>query len=384
MVQSVAAIANYYQAERARGASEDRLNAIAALFEQMKPPNLDLSVMDPPELIMDMVEPTQFDMSRIDPVLLQSVGQFVPEVAQFVEYAAPELVQDSEIGREGLDAQRAALQQMRQLAQGEGDPLLDARLRQAAEQAQITAQSRGESILQDAARRGRLGSGQELAAQLQAASDAQQMAAGQGDMAALESYRQALGAMRDQAQLGGQMRGQELSLQELNTNRLNQYNNLMTAARQSYLDQQANLANQAQMQNLAQDQRIADTNVGLQNEANRYNRDTLNSLRDVQRNQRIDEIERQNRNAMNVANWQRNERDRRAGLQQQDFANRMNIADRQAGIEGTKLENFMQNQRDNMQAKQSFADMLTSGAKDYATYSMEKDKYDLERRRAGL
>lgn len=381
-VQILSGLAQYYQAEQARGASEQRLREIETMFDQVKPPEFDVSVMDPPQYITRSVPPTDFDMSRITPELYQSVGKFVPEVAPLIEEARPELVSDTEIGREGLDAQRDALQRMREIGRSEGDPMLDARLAQAADDAQITAQSRGESILQDAARRGTLGSGMQLAQQLQAASDAQARAAQQGDTAAVESYRQGLQAIRDSANLGGQIRGQELDLASQNTMMLNDYNQRMTAQRQAYQDRLAQTRNQAQIRNLENEQRIADQNVSLENEYDIYNRERRDELLDRRRSQEIDEIDRQNRLIGARADWQRSERDRGDRLRQQDFGNRMSITQGKAGIGQQQAQSAMQSAADRNRAIGGLADSLTGGASAYAGYKTAMDKEDRADRRA--
>lgn len=381
-VQILSGIAQYYQAEQARGASEQRLREIEAMFDQVKPPEFDVSVMDPPNYIKTSVPPTDFDMSRVSPELYQSVGKFIPEVAPLIEEARPELVRDSEIGMEGLDAQRDALQRMREIGRGEGDPMLDARLAQASDQAQIAAQSRGESILQDAARRGTLGSGQMLAQQLQAASDAQSRAAQQGDMAAMESYRQGLQAMRDSASLGGQIRGQELDLASQNAMLMNDYNQRATRSRQAYQDRLAQMRNEAQIRNLENEQRIAEQNVDLSNEMDIYNRERLDELKDRRRSQTLGEIDRQNRIIGAEADWRRGERDRGDRLTQQKFGNEMDILSRKAGLGQQQAASAMQSTADRNRAIGGLADSLTGGASAYAGYKTAMDKEDRADRRA--
>ena len=73
--QVLSGIAQYYQSEKARKASTQRLKEIEDLFNSIKPPGYDVTPLSPPELITQMIPQPAFDMAGITPDTYEVVGQ---------------------------------------------------------------------------------------------------------------------------------------------------------------------------------------------------------------------------------------------------------------------------------------------------------------------
>ena len=203
----------------------------------------------------------KYSTERIDPAKVEMVGEYAPEIAPFVEEKTPETLEETAITREGMEAQRSALDRLRRIAAGEPDPALDAQLDIASRQAQEQAQTRSESLLQDMARRGTLGSGVAAMAQQEAGLSAMSDLAAQGDIKAIESYRNQLQSLRDAATLGRDIRGQDYDIQAANKDVINAYNQRASQDYQNWLATRASELNKAQLQNLGERQRIHERNV---------------------------------------------------------------------------------------------------------------------------
>lgn len=349
-IQGVSGLMQYYQAEKARGANEARLRQIEAMFDQIVPPEYDVKVWDDPAIAQAIPAPA-LNLDKIDPQLYESVGQFVPEIAEFVRETNPQLVEATEVGRQGQQAQLEALQRYREIAASETDPMLQQQLAEASLRARTEAQSRADTVLQDAARRGQLGSGIQIAAQMGQAGNAMQANALESQRAAAEAYRNRLAAMDRSASLGGNIRAQDIAEQSRNTGIINDFNQRTSRAYQSYLQDASNTRNQAQLNNLREQQRLADSNVDLENRAmqewiNRSNAGK-SQLYDVARQQRNDRI---------------NLEQLRQNTLQQNYDNKMKQAGAKAGIGNTYIN--MQNQaaQDTNRAIGGVADAATAGS----------------------
>ena len=346
----VSGIMQWYQSEKARGATNDRLREIEAMFNAIVPPQFDISVWDSPELAAAIPEPS-FNWEAITPEQYQQVQQFNPELAEFVAQKAPELPQVTAAATEGRGAQLSALQRYRQIAAGETDPELAQLLAESSQRAQRDSQSRSASILQDAARRGQAGSNATLAAQMQSGSDAFQMQGQQSMAAAAEAYRNRLRALDQSAQLGGQIRSSEMGEQARNADIINQFNQSDAARRQAWMNQGAQMRNDATQGNIATAQRISDANVANRNSANVDNQARYNALQAKQYDYRAAE-----RQAAIDREKTKN------SIKQQQFGNAMQIAQGKSGIAQTGIDYMRQDARDRNQMVQGVADGIGAAA----------------------
>lgn len=357
--QVVSGIMQYYQAEKARKASQERLDQIEAMFNKIVPPDLDISIFDDQRIAQDIPLPS-LRLDAITPKDYASIGKQIPEVASFVEEARPELVKASGAAKMGREAQLDALQRYREIASGGFDPRLQEQLNQAARKSQMEAQSRQASVLQDAARRGQLGSGVAMAAQLRAGGDAMDQAAMQSQAAAAEAYRNQLAAMQRSADLGGDIRSSEMSEEARNAGIINEFNQRTSKNYQDWLKYRADLANRANVANLENEQRIADANVSQANQAQWKNREMWNTGQQ----QQYAQARQKQQDLVDLAR-QKN------AVKQQQFGNTMDIAKAKAGMNQQAMDYINQSARDRNQMVRGIADAVTAGGQYYGKYGQQ-------------
>lgn len=253
------ALAQWYNSEQARKANKEDREKIAALIEKFRSEDMAQAPLTPEEYKL--------------------LGTYTPEVANYVKEKAPEIIKTTGAMREGQSAQLDALRRLRDISRQDKDPAMMAQLDLAAQRTQAEAQSRQQSALQDAQRRGQGGSMANLVAQMQGGESAMSRNAEQGRLAAIEAYRNKLSAMRDSAALGSQIRGQDIDLQSRNANIINSFNQRAATGANNYLQGAADIRNRGQMFNLEAAQGIADKNVGSRNDFNKFNRGEQNDAR---------------------------------------------------------------------------------------------------------
>ena len=219
------------------------------------------------------------DVSRsLDPSMLnygqyEYGGDYNTTGAAYDREVDPRLIEQSENAKFGRDAQVEALKKFQANIKSGNDPEFQARMDQAAQNSQGQAQSRMGSILQDAQRRGQMGSNSMLAAQMQGSSSAMSQGAQQSQMAAVESYKNQLQQQRDVSSMGRNLASDENSVASQNAQILNSFNERSSRAHQQYLTQQAEMQNKAKLRNLNVQQDMADANVAMKNRqtTDRYN-----------------------------------------------------------------------------------------------------------------
>lgn len=247
----VGGLIQLYNAEQARGASQRELQRIREMIEKIEAPN--------------------FTPDQITPEDYAIVSQMAPQLAPFFEEAKPTIVQETEDMFRGRQAQLAALDQLRTRAEREMDPAMQARLSQAASAGQREAQSRQESLLQDAQRRGQLGSGALFAAQLQAGESGMDRTAEMAQAAAIEADKARLQAIMQGAQLGGTIYSQGERTQGINADIINSYNQRMAQGLNTNAAQNVDRLNRAQEWNVQNAQDVANRSTAARNAAQEKN-----------------------------------------------------------------------------------------------------------------
>lgn len=361
VIAAAVAAAQLYQSEKARGASAKRLKELEAEFDALVPPEYDLSPMDPPDYITASIPEPSYDFTAITPEQFKIIGKYTPEAAPLILEQKPELIKETGAAREGRDAELAALRKLRSISAADKDPELMQAMDEAAQASQIEAQSRSQSVLQDAARRGTLDAGTTLAAQLQGSSDAMESAAGASRDAAVAAHRNKLQALRDSATLGGKIRGDDLDLEARNTSIINDFNQRTSRNKQNWSNDRANMLNDAERYNLGEEQRIADTNTSMLNDARYRERDRADDLKTRLHGMRVDERGYQNSIKDKYAGWKRDERDRADRLRQTGFDNKMNIAAGKQGLGFKEIDMNYQTAQDRNAAIQGVGNAATSG-----------------------
>lgn len=280
--QLLASLFSLYQSEKARGAAADRLKQISDMFDQLKPPGYDLTVESPPKLFNSTIKKPEFQAILND--------RYTPQMAKMIDEVAPQLVEDTQSGLKGREAQENALKEYQRIAEGEEDPRFRLLVERAKKRAQSEAQSRGDTLTQNLARRGLGGSGIELASQIGNNAEAMDRLADTEQQAAADAYRNRLEALAQGANLGGKIRGDELYLQEKNSGLINDFNQRMSSNRRKHEADRVNLLNDAQIRNMEQGRWKLGQYLNAedkQNDTNKYlsqfninNRDRSNALKD--------------------------------------------------------------------------------------------------------
>lgn len=218
--------------------------------------------------ILAAVQDAKISVQDLEPVHFQLIAKYEPQIAQFIAEQRPELVQaQSEGALMGRDAQMKALQRYQQLGETGVDEYSNILNQEALRAAQIQNQGQQQAILQGMARRGvGPGSGLEFASQLAAQQQANQLANQSTMDAAKQAYLTRLQALGQGAQLGGQIRNEDIQMEGRNKDVINAFNQRNTQAYRDYLANRDQMMNQAQLRNISEQQRIAEANA-----LNKYN-----------------------------------------------------------------------------------------------------------------
>lgn len=189
---------------------------------------------------------------------LQSTGQMTPEIYDAVVRGQFRGIEEDPYAE---TAQLRNLGRLEEIAR-EGMPLQD---RLAADEAQRAVAQEGsrarEQIISNLARRGRGGSGAELAAKLASAGQQEEMARGMGSDIARMLLDRRLAAI---GQMGGELgayRGQNIGKEAQIAQMQNRYNEFLSNLNTQAAADAARARQAAQQYNLANQQRIADENV---------------------------------------------------------------------------------------------------------------------------
>jgi hypothetical protein len=255
------AAAQWLNSREGRKASERERARIQGLIAQVKEPD--------------------FDFSQLQPDQYQWLNDYVPEVAPYVEAAAPEMVKvDTADSRLARDAEVEALEEMLQLSRSGNDPITAIQRARAARESAANSQSARATTDAQMARRGMApGAGLGYAANLQATSDAFMGEALAGEQAAMADAERRYGATRDAASLGGQIYGREMSLAEKNAGIMNDFNRWVRDSRQQQSNLGASVRNEGQRFNVEGRQGVADRNVGMANQFKVNERNNQNDLK---------------------------------------------------------------------------------------------------------
>lgn len=174
-----------------------------------------------------------------------------------------------------LQAQMSALSQLSTTGQMGMTPGEQAALSQAQQGASAQAQAKSKAILEDFARRGMGGSGNELAAQLQNAQSSAQQLSNNSNQIAQNAQQNALQAMAQAGQLGGQIQGQQFGQQADIAKAQNYINQFNTQNSQQVNAANTQAANAAALRNLTNQQNIMGQNTQLSNQQQQYNKQLI-------------------------------------------------------------------------------------------------------------
>lgn len=221
-----------------------------------------------------------FDFKQIPPAQLSLVAEYFPELWKEVVPQEVKTVADSP---EMRDAQARGVQRMEQISQ-QGLPTAD---RLAMNQIQGGIQNAGQAsrqnVVSSMARRGQIGTGDELQARLIGNQQAMQTGASLGSDLSRAVLDRSINAGQIAGQQAGQLRAQDVGVQASNANIVNAFNEMIARTRNQASQARAADMSQANLINSGNKQRIyGETNPMLQNQSQWQNVQNQNDLKQKQ------------------------------------------------------------------------------------------------------
>lgn len=212
-------------------------------------------------------------------IILQTpalMGQYSPEQLQGMSLNISEM-EGVKADQSTVDAQNQALQGIGEVAKGGYSESDKATAREIQRTVSQDAQARQKSILNAMASRGTLGSGMELAAQLQGNQQAAEQMSRGGEGLTQQAQARALQALGQQGSLAGQMRGQQFSEKSQIAQAQDAINKFNTMNRQNVNESNMGLRNQAQMTNLQMKQNQEDLRARNANSMEEHNKGLIDT-----------------------------------------------------------------------------------------------------------
>lgn len=194
----------------------------------------------------------------------KKAGVLTPENEQYINQNSSELAKVTG-NAQAQDAQMKALQSLQQRAQVGLSPEDRARLAQIQDQVAQEAEGKRQQILQNFAARGMGGGGNELLAALSGSQAATQRASQEGLGVASLASQNALQALSQTGQLGGQIQSQSFNEASTRASAADQMNRFNIQNQLGVQSRNVANQNQAQAANLQNAQNISNMNVGQAN-----------------------------------------------------------------------------------------------------------------------
>jgi len=199
----------------------------------------------------------------------QQAGILTPEIEQKIDVGISKVSQISE-DPSIRDARVNVLNQLQQLGKTGINAEDRVVLNEIREQAQRDAEAKRQQILQNMQARGLAGSGAELAASLQASQSAANEQAAAGDRQAAIASQRALQALLNADQTAASLRGQDFDIAKTKAGAEDAFRTFDVQNQVGQQMRNVNAKNTASQINLANVQDIANKNVGVQHEKEKY------------------------------------------------------------------------------------------------------------------
>lgn len=210
-------------------------------------------------------------------VILQSpelMGQYTPEQQQAMQMGVSAM-EGVKADQSTVNAQKDALSGISDVANGGYSESDKATARQVNRDISQQSVARRNAILNQMASRGVLGSGMELAAQLQGEQQSVDAASKAGDSLIQNAQARSLQALTQQGTLAGQMRSQDVGEQSDIARAKDTINQFNTQNAQNVANSNVASRNQAQLTNLQAKQSQEDQRAALANQQQMYNKQLL-------------------------------------------------------------------------------------------------------------
>lgn len=239
------------EARKGRAAAERAALEALAYYDAIKIPTIQ-------EQLLNLLTP-------------QVVGEYTPEMLQALALE-PSAMEQVRVSPELKQQQLDALAQMEQISKGGMTEADAAAMRQIQRQTGQQARARQLAVLNDMAQRGALGSGMELAAQLQAGQQADQAASEASDRLAQELLARKMAAIQNVGSMSGQARQQEFGEQSDVARARDAIAQFNLQNRQNVMGQNIAERNTAAQRNLAARQAAEESRVNILNQQQQLNK----------------------------------------------------------------------------------------------------------------
>lgn len=210
-------------------------------------------------------------------IILQNpdlMGQYTPEQIQVMQEMSTSM-EGVSADQGAIDAQKSALEGISEVAQGGFTEADKSVAREIDRNVNQQAQARQKAILNAMASRGVLGSGMELAAQLQGEQQSIEQASRAGENLTQQAQARALQALGQQGSLAGQMRQQSFGEQSDIARARDEVNRFNLQNRQRTNEMNVGARNEAQQYNLQQRQALENQRAALANQQQMHNKGLL-------------------------------------------------------------------------------------------------------------
>lgn len=204
----------------------------------------------------------------------QLVAEFIPEAERALELE-DSLMQDVGADQQVVDQQMQTLEGIGEIAEGGLTEADRAAAREIQRDVSQSDAARRKAILQQMAQRGVLGSGMELAAQLDQAQDTAEQQAAASDRLIQQAQARSLDALSRSGTLAGQIRGQDFSEQERIAKAQDAINQWNIANRQDIASRNVQARNDAEAANIATRQQLENSRAALANQQEIANKQLL-------------------------------------------------------------------------------------------------------------
>ncbi len=200
------------------------------------------------------------------------IGELAPEMQQALNLD-PSAMEDVAADQALEDAQMQSLEGISEVAEGGLTEADIAASREISRGVAQDAEARRKAVLNNMAQRGVLGSGMELAAQLQAQQQAVDTQSQAADRLTQQAQARALQALQQQGTMAGDIRRQDVAEQTAAARARDAINQWNLANQQQVANQNVQQRNLSQQQNLAARQAQEDQRARLANQQQMYNKE---------------------------------------------------------------------------------------------------------------
>jgi hypothetical protein len=223
--------------------------------------------------ILDVHAPT-VDSMKLGLDQYQSAGQLDPAMAETVN-AKDSLINNVSTDPRLRAAQMASLNQLQQMGVSGMRPEDMAAISSVINKTNQQSNAANQAVLQNMQQRGIGGSGNELAAKMMNNQNAANLSSQQGLDVAGQASQRALQAIMSAGSMGSSMEGQQFNQDAQKAQAQDIINKYNSMNQQQITNNNTSTRNAAQAQNLANKQSLMNSNVGLANQQQQYNKGLL-------------------------------------------------------------------------------------------------------------